>query len=116
MAQSELKITGATWSQLRTVAPAYDDVTREMRRPAWRPEEEKPAVETAAAEAVEEDTVSGATSSDNDEPSTGDEEEPVLAASDVIRFSQSMSSCLHIVQRVAEYQALAPWCMDAAGC
>ncbi|CAE8654875.1 unnamed protein product, partial [Polarella glacialis] len=62
MAHSELKITGATWSQLRTVAPAYDDVTREMRRPAWRPEE-KPAGEAAAAEAVEEDTVFGATSS-----------------------------------------------------
>ncbi|CAE8612721.1 unnamed protein product [Polarella glacialis] len=113
MAQSELKITGATWSQLRTVAPAYDDVTREMRHPAWRPEE-KPAVETAAAEAVDEDTVSGATSSDNAEPSTGDEEEPITTTSNVLRFAQTMSSCLHLVQRVAEHGALVPWCRNSA--
>ncbi|CAE8617586.1 unnamed protein product [Polarella glacialis] len=88
---------------LRTLAPGYDDVERETRNGGWRPDE----VQTTAPvdETPAEDSVSAATSSDNDEPPARDEQEPTLTAATILWFAQSDKASMHLAQKDVEYRA-----------
>jgi hypothetical protein len=116
MAQAEIGAREASWSQLRSVTPTHDEVTRELRDQQWHAREPllPGPLDAGVDEAAE--TVSAATSSDNDEPSTGDEEEPITTAADFVWFQQNDEGPRHVLQRITHDSrgALIPWCRNVS--